>query len=196
MTETLVRKKRFRGIATAVALAGALAVVSAAPAAAAEKTLTYKGGFPLIGDQQVTVVVNADIPATATAGTPVSVPFSLDVDAGQAAGDGLRLVGATKVSGTITSKVNVAIAGQTVAIPIDLPIPETPVPAEGSLKFTAQGQVDFTVPAGTPAGEATSSVDAAATTHVVTDSSLGEFDVALALDPPDQDATLGTTTVG
>ncbi|WIV55264.1 hypothetical protein [Amycolatopsis nalaikhensis] len=70
------------------------------------------------------------------------------------------------------------------------------MPAEGTLKFTAQGQVDFTIPAGTPAGEATSSVDAAATTHVATDSSLGEFDVELALDPPDQDATLGTTTIG
>ncbi|SEF21308.1 hypothetical protein SAMN05421837_101808 [Amycolatopsis pretoriensis] len=195
MTETLVRKKRFRGIGLAALLACAVAVVSAGPAAAAEKSLTYKGGFPLIGDQQVTVVVKADIPATATAGTPVSVPFSLDVDAGQAAGDGLRLVGATKVSGSIKSQVNVAIGGQSVAIPIELPIPETPVPAEGSLKFTAQGQVDFTVPAGTPAGEATSSVDAAATTHVVTDSGLGEFDVALTLDPPDQDATLGTTTV-
>jgi hypothetical protein len=45
-------------------------------------------------------------------------------------------------------------------------------------------------------GEATSSVDSAAITHVATDSSLGEFDVDLTLDPPDQDATLGTTTVG
>ncbi|VVJ18798.1 Uncharacterised protein [Amycolatopsis camponoti] len=196
MTETLLRKKRFLGIGLATLLAGAVAVLSAGPAAAAEKSLTYRGGFPLIGDQQVTVVVKADIPATATAGTPVSVPFSLDVDAGQAAGDGLRLVGATKISGTIASKVDLAIGGQSVAIPIELPIPETPVPAEGTLKFTAQGQVDFTVPAGTPAGEATSSVDSAATTHVVTDSGLGEFDVDLTLDPPDQDATLGTTTVG
>jgi hypothetical protein len=198
MTETLMRKtgRRFLGMGAAALLAGAIAVVSAGPAAAAEKTLTYKGGFPLIGDQTVTVVVKADIPASVTAGSPVSVPFSLDVDAGQAAGDGLRLVGATKVSGTIKSKVNVAIAGQSVAIPVELPIPGTPVPAEGSLKFTAQGQVDFTVPAGTPPGEATSSVDSAASTHVVTDSSLGEFDVDLALDPPGQDATLGTTTVG
>ncbi|WP_410674400.1 DUF6801 domain-containing protein [Amycolatopsis sp. cmx-4-68] len=196
MTETLVRKRRFRGAGLAVLLAGAVAVLSAGPAAAAEKTLTYKGAFPLIGDQTVSVVVKADIPATATAGSPVSVPFSLDVDAGQTAGDGLRLVGATKVSGSITSKVNVALGGQSVVIPVELAIPETPVPAEGSLKFTAQGQVDFTVPAGTPAGEATSSVDAAANAHVVTGSGLGEFDVAMALDPPDQDAVLGTTTVG
>lgn len=188
-------KSRRRVIGVAALLAAALAIVSAGPAAAAEKTLTYRGGFPLIGDQTVTVVVKADIPAATTAGSTISVPFSLDVDAGQAAGDGLRLVGATKLSGSIKSQVNVAIGGQSVAIPVELPIPETPVPAEGSLKFTAAGQVDFTVPAGTPAGEATSSVDAAASTHVVTDSGLGEFDVALALDPPEQDATLGTTTV-
>ncbi|MFB9689858.1 DUF6801 domain-containing protein [Amycolatopsis plumensis] len=188
-------KTRRRGIGVAALLTAALAIVSAGPAAAAEKSFTYRGGFPLIGDQQVAVVVHADIPATATAGSTISVPFSLDVDAGQTAGDGLRLVGATKLSGTIKSQVNVAIGSQSVAIPVELPIPETPVPAEGSLKFTALGQVDFTVPAGTPAGEATSSVDSAATTHVVTDSALGEFDVALTLDPPDQDATLGTTTV-
>jgi hypothetical protein len=190
-----MRKTRRRGIGLAALLAGALAIVSAGPAAAAEKTLTYRGGFPLIGDQAVTVVVGADIPATAAAGSTVSVPFSLDVDAGQAAGDGLRLVGATQLSGTIKSQVNVAIGGQSVAIPVALPIPATPVPAEGGLEFTARGQVDFTVPAGTPAGEAISSVDPAASTHVVTDSSLGEFDVALTLDPPDQDAVLGTTTV-
>jgi hypothetical protein len=148
MTGTLVRRTWKTGMVAL--LAGAVVALSAGPAAAAEKTLTCKGGFPLIGDQTVSVVVKAEIPATATAGTPVSVPFSLDVDAGQAAGDGLRLVGATKISGSIKSKVNVA----------------------------------------------TSSVDAAATTHVVTDSSLGEFDVELALDPPDQDTTLGTTTIG
>lgn len=165
-------------------------------AAAAEKNLTYKGGFPLIGDQQVAVVVKAEIPATAQAGSPISVPFTLDVDAGQAAGDGLRLVGATKISGTISSKVNVALTGgQSVSIPVELPIPDTAVPAEGPLKFTADGNVEFTIPTGTPAGEATSSVDGAATTHVVTDSSLGEFDVQLALDPPDQDTVLGKTTV-
>jgi hypothetical protein len=195
MTGILVRKTWRTGMVALVA--SAVVALSAGPAAAAEKTLTFKGGFPLIGDQTVSVVVKAEIPATATAGSPVSVPFSLDVDAGQTAGDGLRLVGATKISGTITAKVDVAVSGgQSVAIPVELPIPETPVPAEGSLKFSAQGQVDFTVPAGTPAGDATSSVGAAATTHVVTDSGLGEFDVQLALDPPDQDTTLGTTTIG
>ena len=194
MTGTLLRKsaRRPAGIAIAAAL---LALSTAVPAGAAEKPLTYKGGFPIIGDQKVAVVVKADIPATAHAGSPISVPFTLDVDAGQAAADGLRLVGGTKISGTIKSKVNVKVAGNAVAIPVELPIPETPVPAQGTLKFTAQGQVNFTVPAGTPAGDATSSVDSAATTHVKTDSGLGEFDVALSLDPPDQDATLGKTTI-
>ncbi|WP_181776880.1 DUF6801 domain-containing protein [Amycolatopsis pittospori] len=199
MMETLVRKgvRRFCAAGIAAAVAGTMMLSAAGTAAAAEKNLTYKGGFPLIGDQQVAVVVKAEIPATAQAGTPLSVPFSLDVDAGQAAGDGLRLVGATKVSGTISSKVNVALTGgQSVSIPVELPIPDTAVPAEGPLKFTAEGKVEFTIPTGTPAGDATSSVDGAATTHVVTDSSLGEFDVQLALDPPDQDTVLGKTTVG
>ena len=197
MTETLVRKgvRRFRAAGIAVAVAGTVMLAAAGTAAAVEKNLTYKGGFPIIGDQKVAVVVKAEIPAAAKAGEPVSVPFTLDVDAGQAAGDGLRLVGAKKLSGTISSKVNIALGEQKISIPIELPIPDTEVPAEGPLKFTAEGKVDFTIPAGTPAGEATSSVDAAATSHIVTDSSLGEFDVQLALDPPDQDAVLGKTTV-
>ncbi|MEU8414677.1 DUF6801 domain-containing protein [Amycolatopsis japonica] len=197
MTETLVRKgvRRFRAAGIAAVVAGTVMLTSAGTAAAVEKNLTYKGGFPIIGDQKVAVVVKAEIPATAKAGEPISVPFTLDVDSGQAAGDGLRLVGAKKLSGTISSKVNIALGEQKVSIPIELPIPDTEVPAEGSLKFTATGKVDFTIPAGTPAGEATSSVDAAATSHIVTDSSLGEFDVNLTLDPPDQDAVLGKTTV-
>jgi hypothetical protein len=54
------------------------------------------------------------------------------------------------------------------------------------------------IPATTAAGSTISvpcSVGAAASTHVVTGSGLAEFDVALTPDPPDQDITLGTTTV-
>ncbi|SDC46191.1 DUF6801 domain-containing protein [Actinokineospora iranica] len=166
-------------------------------AAAVDKELTYKGAFPLIGEQTVSTVVHVDIPEKATAGETLSVPFSIDVDAGEATTQGLQLVGAKKLSGGIKASVTLTISdGQSVQVPVELPIPETAVPTEGTLKFTAEGSVDFTVPAGVPAGEATTKVDPEAVTHVVTDSSLGEFDVNLSLAPPEQDTVLGKTQVG
>ncbi|WP_424185181.1 DUF6801 domain-containing protein [Actinokineospora sp. G85] len=199
MTTTMAGKKKraLAGGGVIAALAAiALFLFGSGSALAAEKTLTFSGEFPLIGVQQVSTAINVEIPATATPGQAVQVPFSINVDAGAAATDGLRLVGATKVSGTITAAATVTLSdGQTVDIPVELPITETAVPAEGSLTFPAEGAVDFTVPTGVAAGDATVSVAAAATSHIVTDSSLGEFDVNLTQDEG-QDAVLGTTTIG
>jgi len=191
-------KRAVTGGGVVAALAAlALFLFGSGNALAADKALTFSGEFPLIGKQQVSTVVHVDIPATATPGQTVSVPFSIDVDSGAAAADGLRLVGATKISGSIKAASVVTLSdGQSVSIPVELPIAETPVPATGPLTFTAEGSVDFTVPTGVAAGDATVSVDPAAVSHIVTDSSLGEFDVNLSLDPTDQDTTLGTTTVG
>ncbi|WP_216215353.1 DUF6801 domain-containing protein [Amycolatopsis aidingensis] len=190
MTTTKVRA----GIVAAVAAVG---LFGAGTASAADTTLTWKGAFPIIGEQTVETVVHVDIPEQATPGEQLSVPFSIDVDAGTAAADGLRLVGATQISGEISSSVTITASdGQSVPLTIKLPIPETPVPAEGSLTFAAEGSVDFAIPEGVPSGPAETTVDPEASTHVVTDSSLGEFDVELALDPPDQDTLLGTTEVG
>ncbi|WP_026360139.1 DUF6801 domain-containing protein [Amycolatopsis nigrescens] len=191
-----VRRQSARAGIVASIVAILVGLFGGGMANAAEKSLTFKGAFPIIGEQSVTAVVKAEIPATATGGQALSVPFTLDVDAGVAAGDGLRLVGATKISGNIKSSVTIKLAsGDTVPLPVELPIPETPVPPEGALTFSASGTVEFTVPAGTPAGTATTSVDPEAVSHVVTDSDLGEFDVNLALDPPDQDTVLGTTEI-
>ncbi|MFD9888511.1 DUF6801 domain-containing protein [Amycolatopsis sp. NPDC059027] len=190
------------------ARAGVLATVTAVTvgllgagtASAADKELTFTGEFPIIGTQSVKTVVHADIPASVQPGDTVDVPFSLDVDAGASAGDGLRLIGATKLSGTITSSVTLtANGGQTVPLSVEVPIPETPVPAQGPLTFKADGTVKFTIPQETPTGEAKTTVDPKAGTHIKTDvqdPSLAEFDVNLQLDPPDQDTLLGTTQVG
>ncbi|WP_026361234.1 DUF6801 domain-containing protein [Amycolatopsis nigrescens] len=184
------------GALTAVA-AVAVGVFGAGMASAADKELTFSGEFPIIGVQSVKTVVHVDIPANVKPGDALDVPFSLDVDAGAAAGDGLRLVGATKVSGDIKSSVTLTVSdGQSVPLSIALPIPETPVPAEGPLVFKAEGAVKFTVPGGVPTGEAKINVDPKAVSHIITDSDLGEFDVNLALDPPDQDTLLGTTQIG
>lgn len=167
-------------------------------ASAAAKTLTWKGNFPIIGEQTVTTVVNAEIPATAKPGQTLDVPFSLDVDAGPAAAEGLRLVGATTLSGSISSKVNFTdSAGNTTPVDIKLPIPETPVPQQGPLKFTAKGAATITIPQNAATGPAQSAVAASASTHVETDSDqLDKFDVQLSLAPPDQDTVLGETKVG
>ncbi|OLR94912.1 DUF6801 domain-containing protein [Actinokineospora bangkokensis] len=190
-------KRVFAGGGVIAALTAlALLLFGTGGASAAEKTLTFSGEFPLIGTQQVSTAINVEIPASATPGQTVSTPFSISVDAGASATDGLRLVGTTKISGSIAAAATVTLSdGQSVDIPVELPIAETPVPASGNLTFTAEGSVDFTVPTGVASGAATVSVASSANSHIVTDSSLGEFDVALTLDEG-QDATLGTTQVG
>ncbi|MFD9894874.1 DUF6801 domain-containing protein [Amycolatopsis sp. NPDC059027] len=199
MTATKTRTRLARAGIVAVA-AAVVTVCGAGAASAADKPLTWKGGFPIIGDQQVKTVVHVDIPAKATPGQPVSVPFTLDVDTGDGVGDGLRLVGGKKIGGSIDAAVAIKVSdGKSISLKVNLPIPDTQVPPSGPIKFTSQGKVDFTVPQGTPTGKATISVDPKAVTHVTTDvsdPSLAKFDVNLALDPPDQDAVLGSTDVG
>ncbi|GAA2805743.1 DUF6801 domain-containing protein [Saccharopolyspora taberi] len=179
-------------------LVAALMLFGAGVAGAADKTLTWKGDFPAIGEQTVKTVVRTEIPQKASPGQTLTVPFTLDVDAGEAAAQGLRLVGATKLSGTIHSSVTLTGSdGRTVPVAVELPIPETPVPPEGTLTFSAKGSVEVTVPADAAPGQATSAADPNATTHVETDApELGKFDVQLTLSPPDQDTVLGTTQIG
>lgn len=183
-------------------LVGAVAAITvgvfgAGMAGAADKPLTYSGEFPIIGAQQVKAVVHVDIPKNVKAGDTVDVPFSVDVDAGAAAGDGLRLVGTKTLSGDIKTAVKLTVSsGQSVPLAIALPIPDTQVPAEGPLTFTAKGGVKFTIPGGVPAGEAKVNVEPTVSSHIKTDSGLGEFDVPLKLDPPSQDTLIGTTQVG
>ncbi|MFD9890838.1 DUF6801 domain-containing protein [Amycolatopsis sp. NPDC059027] len=188
------RAGRLGVLATLTAVAAG--VLGAGPANAADKEVTWKAGFPIIGDQQVKSVIHTEIPATVKIGETVSVPFTIDADAGDVAADGLRLVGGTKISGAIRGSVVLTVSsGQSLPLAINVPIPETPVPPQGPLKFTASGKVELTIPKGVPTGPAKSAVGPKATSHVVTDSGLGEFDVDLALDPPTQDTLLGTTTV-
>ncbi|QWF78875.1 DUF6801 domain-containing protein [Amycolatopsis sp. CA-230715] len=201
MTVTTMRP-RGRLFARAGVLAAAAAtvmtVLGAGAASAADKPLDWKGAFPIIGDQTVKTVVHVDIPAEAKIGQQLKVPFSLDADVGTSAADGLRLVGAKKLGGSIDASVSLKLGDKAIPLQIKMPIPDTEVPAEGTLKFTAKGEVNFTVPQGIQPGEATTSVDPKAVSHVTTDAadpSLAKFDVNLALDPPSQDAVLGKTKV-
>lgn len=180
---------------TATAMVAA-SVLSAGTAAAADKELTFEGEFPIIGIQTVKVVVHVDIPPNVTLGGPLDVPFTLDVNGGDAAADGLRLVGATKISGEIRAAARITVSnGLSVPLAVRLPIPDTPVPAQGPLTFQAKGGLKFTVPRGVPTGETKVNVEPKATSHIVTDSDLGEFDLDLVLAPPTQDTRLGTTQI-
>ncbi|OLR92698.1 DUF6801 domain-containing protein [Actinokineospora bangkokensis] len=197
MTTTLLKAKRAATGGGIVAVLTALALtLLGGNAFAVDKTLTFSGSFPLIGTQTVTTVTHVNIPTSTKRGTTVTVPFSIDVDAGQTAADGLRLVGAKSFSGTITASTSVKASNGTVyKVPVSLPIASTAVPATGPLKFTASGSVAFAVPATAATGTATVSVDPTASSRIVTTSALGTFDVALTLSPASQNTVLGTSTV-
>lgn len=198
MTTTLAKAKRAvtGGGIVAVLTALALTLLGTSNAFAVDKSLTFSGSFPLIGTQTVTTVTHVNVPASVKRGTTVTVPFSIDVNAGQTAADGLRLVGATQISGNITASVSVKASNNTVyTVPVSLPIGATPVPATGPLTFTASGSVAFALPASAATGTATVSVNPNASSHIVTNSALGTFDVALTLSPASQNTTLGTTNI-
>ncbi|TQJ05935.1 hypothetical protein FB471_5781 [Amycolatopsis cihanbeyliensis] len=201
MTTPMLRKTGRRAAKTGILAAVAAATLGVFGAGMAnadpvEKDFTYKGSFPIIGEQQVAVHVETDIPASATRGETVTAPVHIDVDAGQNAGDGLRLVGTKNVSGDIKASITVTVSdGQSVQIPVALTIVPLEMPAEGPFTFEADGTVEFQVPGGVPAGPAEIALDPDVSAHLATDGALGEFDNELTFDPPDQDGTLGTVEI-
>ncbi|WP_216216804.1 DUF6801 domain-containing protein [Amycolatopsis aidingensis] len=201
MTATMVKKAGSRTtkagvLAALAAVAVGMSGAGVAHADPVEKDVTFKGSFPIIGEQQVAVHVETDIPASATRGETVTAPVHIDVDAGQNAGDGLRLVGTKNVSGDIDASITVTVSdGQSVQIPVALTIVPMEMPAEGPFTFEADGTVEFPVPDGIPTGPAEIALDPDVSAYLVTDGALGEFDNELTFDPPDQDGTLGTVEV-
>ncbi|GAB3582500.1 hypothetical protein GCM10027445_55910 [Amycolatopsis endophytica] len=180
------------------AAAGLLAGAGTSAADPATLTLTYTCPFPLIGNQQISVAINADVPATATVGEPTP-EFAIEAVATvpETATAGLNLVGAKTVEGT--AQASAAVDAPEASLPVTVPttIAPTEIPASGAFDVTATGTTPSLT--FTQAGEATVTVgDLLLTLHPKTadgsDTGLGTFDSQCTQDAG-QDNTLATVQI-
>ncbi|HEU5471410.1 MAG TPA: fibronectin type III domain-containing protein [Actinophytocola sp.] len=119
------------GTAGAV-VAGLLVSAGNSSAEPRELTLRFNCSFPLIGNQDVTVTISADIPATIPVNTP-SDPFAINAvaNAGVNATAGLVLVGATTIEGFSDAGSRITAPGIDLPLTVPAQIPVQPVPAQG-----------------------------------------------------------------
>jgi Family of unknown function (DUF6801) len=138
-----------------IAVAGLLAGAGTATAAtthqatapkdstAVDKTLAFTCPFPLIGNQTLSIRIQATMSTPATVGGQlVTTDFTATATVPDSATLGLNLIGAATIEGSAQANVTLNEAGTPldVAIP-NLVIPSTPVPASGPFNTVASGPV-------------------------------------------------------
>ncbi|HWE89895.1 MAG TPA: DUF6801 domain-containing protein [Pseudonocardiaceae bacterium] len=150
MTMSLRSKPLLRGVAAvaaAGAVAGAVVLAGAGSASAATDTLALDYGceFPvLIQAQMLHTVINVNLPQSIAVGTstgPINVSAAVTVPGSATAG--LNLVSAASIAGTaIAPATLVEPNGSSLQLQVNLTVPSTPVPQDGS-SFTvnATGQL-------------------------------------------------------
>ncbi|HWC80322.1 MAG TPA: DUF6801 domain-containing protein [Pseudonocardiaceae bacterium] len=190
--------------ALVVGAAGVTAVLLGAGVASADvsidKTINFNGDFPIIGNlDPIQTETIATAPSPVTVGTQsADFPVTVKVDAPSLATSGLETVNAATVQGTATIVMDFTdSAGQVHNETVNLTIPSTPTPADGSdLTFVATGTAN--IPAIANAGAVTAAVDQNGNSTTLdpkqsdgTDTVLGTFTVTLNMDSG-QDPTLGT----
>ncbi|SFH42885.1 Fibronectin type III domain-containing protein [Amycolatopsis regifaucium] len=101
----------------------------------------YSCPFPLIGNQDVAVDINATLPDTITAGqfTP-KMDITAVSNAGKTATEGLRLVGAETIKGSALATSLVSSPQGHLAVGVPTAVPLQPIPAKGNdLVINASG---------------------------------------------------------
>ena len=171
-----------------------------------DQFLNWSGNFPIIGTlDPISTETVVSLPSPVTVGqTSVSFAVSVKIDAPPLATTGLETVGAAATSGTADVTVQgTDSAGKTTTQDIQLTIPPTPTPADGS-DFVVTATGTATIPAVSAAGNVTLTVlSPASTTLTPVDASgnptvLGTFTVSLTQDAtgptqnPNNNPTLGT----
>ncbi|TQM79707.1 chitodextrinase [Saccharothrix saharensis] len=100
----------------------------------------YTCPFPLIGNQNVTVDIDTDLPVEIGVGefTP-QIDISAVSNAGPTATQGLRLVGAETIQGTAVATSLVRSPGNHQAVAVPTTVPNQPIPVSGDLVINAAG---------------------------------------------------------
>ncbi|MFC0438642.1 DUF6801 domain-containing protein [Kutzneria buriramensis] len=184
-----------------VALAlGSVPFAAAAAGTPVAKTLAFTCPFPLIGNQTLSVRIQAVMTVpSAVGGDLVTSDFTATATVPPTATQGLALVGAATIAGTAQAGVTLNEAGTPLDITIPgLTIPSTPVPASGSFDTVASGPVPTATI--TRAGATTVTVGGFSTTLTPkkadgSPTGLGTFTSDCTLNPG-QDAQLISFTVG
>jgi hypothetical protein len=184
-----------------VALAlGSVPVAFAAAGTPVSKTLAFTCPFPLIGNQTLSVRIQAVMAVpSAVGGDLVTTDFTATATVPPTATQGLALVGAATIAGTAQAGVTLDEAGTPLDITIPgLTVPSTPVPASGSFDTVASGPVPTATI--TRAGTTTVTVGGFSTTLTPkkadgSPTGLGTFTSDCTLNPG-QDAQLISFTVG
>lgn len=180
---------------SAAGLVGATLAVGAGTGAAepASLTLSYTCPFPLIGEQAMSVEINADVPSSAVVGEPTpefTVESVATVPA--TATQGLSLVGAKTIEGSGLADASVAAPEATLDVQVPVDVEKTDVPASGAFDVAATGSAPSLT--FTEAGQATITVGDLLLTLTPrtadgSETGLGTFDAPCTLDAG-QDATL------
>lgn len=141
-------RRRSKLVAAGIAAAGSAGLVAATLAVGAgissaepvSLTLNYTCPFPMIGKQPVKVVINADIPSTATVGEPTP-EFKIDAvsTVNDKATQGLNMVGAKTIEGTALADSVLEAPEGNLEVKVPTTIAKTPIPASGAFDVNASG---------------------------------------------------------
>ncbi|MBU2875777.1 choice-of-anchor D domain-containing protein [Marinobacter salexigens] len=131
-----------RMLAPALAAATLMSGAGSALAAPVSTNLQFTCPFPLIGDQPISAEISADIPTSATVGSPLpAFAVSALTLVNEDSRTGLKLVGSETVEGTAVNTNQIITAGGTVEQTVTLTIPQSPIPSEsGAFTVPADGQ--------------------------------------------------------
>jgi hypothetical protein len=136
-------KSRALGVATAVGAVGGIVGIFGSGTAVADPvslTLKYTCTFPRINAQSLSVKINPDVPASVGVGESART-FVIDAVAtvGAATTQGLGLVGAKTLEGTVDAKASVVAPQGTIDLTVPIGMTKTAVPVSGSFDVRATG---------------------------------------------------------
>lgn len=138
---------RGRMLAPALAAAALMSGAGNALASPVSTNLQFTCPFPLIGDQPISAEISADIPTSATVGTPLpAFTVTAMTLVNEDSRTGLKLVGSETVEGSAVNTNQIITASRTVEQTVTLTIPPSPIPSEsGAFTVPANGQApEFT----------------------------------------------------
>jgi hypothetical protein len=164
-------------------------------------TLNYSCTFPLIGAQPMTVQMNSDIPSEATVGVPTGeFVVNAVTTVNEAARNGMRIVGATTLEGTVKASASLAAPNLNLPLTVPITIPQQPIPATtGSFTVNANGKTPSLTFGANNVGTATVKVSDLVLTITPKDANgqptgLGTFDAPCTMDAG-QNNTLATLQI-